>query len=148
MAAAGDADAAEHMEAPSLPTGPEVAPIQQDPGLAGTQLLTEIPIGPDLRLQALTNEKFHLVNQFITSDQVVLQYDMIVDIAPHSSDISNEKASVLSRHCANKGDTTEALSLLMSESGHHDLIIVMSWVIMQLQFMEQSYPCKANFLTR
>ena len=69
MAAVDDTAAAENMDAPPVPTGPEVPPIEQDPGLdAGTQLLTEIPIGPDLRLQALSNGKFHLVNKFTTSE--------------------------------------------------------------------------------
>ena len=66
MSGAGDTAAADHMEAPAAPTGPVLPLIQQDPGLAGTQLLTEIPIGPDLRLQALTNGTFNLVNQFTT----------------------------------------------------------------------------------
>ena len=77
MASADYTAAAESMDAPPVPTGPEVPPIQQDPGLAGTQLLTEIPIGPDLRLQALTSGKFHFVNQFTTSEIDRATYDSL-----------------------------------------------------------------------
>ena len=81
------------------------------------------------------------------NDQLVQLYDMIVGSAHHSTDIANEKPTLLSRHYDNKGNSMEALSLLMCESGHHDLIIVMSWLIMQLQFKGQAYPWKAEFLT-
>ena len=78
MSGADDTVAADHMEAPAVPTGPALPPIQQDPGLAGTQLLTEIPIGPDLRLQALTNGTFNLVNQFTTSEIDRATYDSLL----------------------------------------------------------------------
>ena len=78
MAGADDTAAAESMDAPPVPTGPEVPPIQQDPGLAGTQLLTEIPIGPDLRLQALTSGKCHFVNEFTISERDRATYDSLL----------------------------------------------------------------------
>ena len=80
------------------------------------------------------------------NDQLVQLYDMIVDSAHHSTDIAQEKASLLSRHLNNNGNSMEAFAPLMCESGHHDLIVVMPWLIMQLQFRDQAYPWRAEFL--
>ena len=54
-------------------------------------------------------------------------------------DLYEHKTSLLSRHWNNKGNSMESLALLMAEAGDHSLIIVMSWLVMQLQYRDSSY---------
>ena len=107
MSGADDTAAADHMEAPAVPTGPALPPIQQDPGLAGTQLLTEIPIGPDLRLQALTNGTFNLVNQFTTSE---------IDRATYDSLLSSHQTKARTTHLSLASDVTGLASKVSVKS--------------------------------
>ena len=80
------------------------------------------------------------------NEPLVELYDMILDRTSPSSELYEHKTSLFSRHWNNKGNSMESLALLMAESGYHSLIIVMSWLVMQLQYRDSSYPWKADYL--
>ena len=80
------------------------------------------------------------------NEPLVELYDIVLDRASPSSELYEHKASLLTRHWNNKGNSMESLALLMAEAGYHSLIITMSWLVMQLQYRHRSYPWKAEYL--
>ena len=86
----------------------------------------------ELVFKVLHNEHDYLVDQFSTLFLEAVEYSALT--------------SLFSRHWNNKGNSMESLALLMAEAGYHSLIIVMSWLVMQLQYRDSSYPWKAEYL--
>ena len=81
------------------------------------------------------------------NDALGALYDLIVTRASHMSEIGSQKSHLLSRHWNNKGNSMEALSLLMVERGDHTLIVVQAWLVMQLQFAKGPYPGISQWLS-
>ena len=71
------------------------------------------------------------------NDQFVMFYDSMVDRLPRSHPLIDSKAHLRSRHWNNKGNSMEALMLLVAETGARDLVWSIGYIIMNLQFRKQ-----------
>ena len=71
------------------------------------------------------------------NDQFVMFYDSMVDRLPRHHPLIDSKAHLLSRHWNNKGNGMEAFMLLVAETGAHDLVWSIGYIIMNLQFRKQ-----------
>ena len=80
------------------------------------------------------------------NDQFVMFYDAMVDRLPRHHPLVDEKAHLLSRHWNNKGNSMEALMLLIAETGAHDLVWSVGYIIMNLQFRKQRLPWIEDYL--
>ncbi|OLQ10155.1 hypothetical protein AK812_SmicGene6200 [Symbiodinium microadriaticum] len=80
------------------------------------------------------------------NDQFVMFYDAMVDRLPRHHPLVDEKAHLLSRHWNNKGSSMEALMLLIAETGAHDLVWSIGYIIMNLQFKKQHLPWIEDYL--
>ena len=80
------------------------------------------------------------------NDQFVMFYDAMVDHLPRHHPLVDDKEQLLSRHWNNKGNSMEALMLLIAETGAHDLVWSVGYLIMNLQFRKQRFPWIENYL--
>ena len=123
------------------------APYSNDPlkklAAAGSGYFDPVYYQVTALFQLQTKKAQHLP---APNEHLVELYDIVVDRAPHTSDIANNKAALLSRHWNNKGNSMESLALLVAEAGHHDLIITMAYLVMHLQYRSQSFPWLEEYL--
>ena len=123
------------------------APYSNDPlkklAAAGSGYFDSVYYQVTALFQLQTKKTQHLP---APNEPLVELYDIVVDRAPHTSDIANHKAALLSGHWNNKGNSMESLALLIAEAGRHDLIITMAYLVMQLQYRSQSYPWLEEYL--
>ena len=123
------------------------APFSNDPlkklAAAGSGYFDSVYYQVTALFQLQTKKSQHLP---APNEPLVELYDIIVDRAPSTSDMAHHKAALLSRHWNNKGNSMESLALLIAEAGHHDLIITMAYLVMQLQYESHSYPWIEEYL--
>ena len=74
------------------------------------------------------------------NDQFVMFYDAMVDRLPRNHPLLDSKTHLISRHWNNKGNSLEALMLLVAETGAHDLVWSIGYIIMNLQFRKTTAP--------
>ena len=82
----------------------------------------------------------------VPNDQFVVFYDCMVDRLPRHHPLIDSKAQLLSRHWNNKGNSLEALMLLVAETCSHDLVWSVGYIIMNLQFRKQRLPWIEDYL--
>ena len=80
------------------------------------------------------------------NDQFVMFYDAMVDCLPRHHPLVDDKEHLLSRHWNNKGNSMEALMLLIAETEAHDLVWSVGYLIMNLQFRKQRLPWIESYL--
>ena len=80
------------------------------------------------------------------NDQFVMFYDAMVDRLPRSHPLLDSKTHLISRHWNHKGNSLEALMLLVAETGAHDLVWSVGYIIMNLQFRKQRLPWIEDYL--
>ena len=66
-------------------------------------------------------------------------YDQIPQYLPDDSTLLDRVDHCPQRHWNNKGNSMEALALLLAEDGHHVLIWTMAWMCVQISYTGQSY---------
>ena len=76
------------------------------------------------------------------NNSFVIIYDTFVQLCENISD----GHAMLARHWNNKGNSMEAWTLLLAESDYHDVVVLMAWIVLQLQFKDSAYPWKAKYL--
>ena len=87
-----------------------------------------------LKLQTTQSQLLQVPN-----DALVQIYDQIL-INSHPGDkLAQWYSSADGRHWNNKGNSLEAMSLLLAEQGYHELLVAFLWVIVQLHFQGKAY---------
>ena len=77
------------------------------------------------------------------NDQFVQIYDTMVDRIHRDHPLVtlvNDKTHLLGRHWNNKGNSMESLLLLIAETGAHDLVWSVAYLIMNMHFRKQRLP--------
>ena len=73
-------------------------------------------------------------------------YDLVVKMSPPNSTVQTHATAALSRNWNNRGNSMEALSLMLAERGEHTFIVGMAWIVLQLTYATQAYPWLAQYL--
>ena len=93
-----------------------------------------------LKLQTTTKQTLVAAN-----DACCEIYDLVLQHLPDHSPLADKVDHCFQRHWNNKGNSIEALALLLAEDGHHVLIWIMAWMCIQICNKGQSYasvnPC-------
>ena len=90
-----------------------------------------------LKLQTTQSQLLQVPN-----DALVQIYDQIL-INSHPGDkLAQWYSSADGRHWNNKGNSLEAMSLLLVEQGYHELLVAFLWVIVQLHFQGKAFSFK------
>ena len=87
-----------------------------------------------LKIQTATKQ-----NLVAGNDSLCETYDLILQHLPDHSPLADKIDHWLQRHWNNKGNSMEALALLLAEDGYHVLIWIMAWVCIQISYQGQSY---------
>ena len=95
-------------------------------------------------LQVQTTTKQNLV---APNDAFTEIYDLFMYSISPDSPLYQHSDQYRNRHWNNKGNSLEALSLILAEYGYHSLVWVMAWICIQLSYKDKSYSFVNPYVT-
>ena len=95
-------------------------------------------------LQVQTTTKQNLV---APNDAFTEIYDLFMYSISPDSPLYQHSDQYRNRHWNNKGNSLEALSLILAEYGYHSLVWIMAWICIQLSYKDKSYSFVNPYVT-
>ena len=95
-------------------------------------------------LQVQTTTKQNLV---APNDAFTEIYDLFMYSISPDSPLYQHSDQYRNRHWNNKGNSLEALSLILADYGYHSLVWIMAWICIQLSYKDKSYSFVNPYVT-